>query len=310
MMIRTSNGGMAKRRRKEKIFYWAILALPILQFCIFYIGVNFNSILLSFQSIEINPENGKYIYSWVQLENFKHSINLLFNEYELTQSFKNSIIAYLVGLITGTVPSLLFSYYIYKKGWFGGVFKVILFLPSIVSSVTMVIVFKYFVENAYPELVQILFDKQVEGLLANPNTTFGTLLLYSIWAGFGGGILMYLGAMNSISESVVEAAQIDGITPLKEFFYITFPLIYPTFVTFFVAGLAGIFSNQLNLYTFFGVGASKEHYLYGYYMFLHTSYGMTSYPHVASLGLLFTLVLAPITFLVRWVLNKVGPSVD
>ena len=310
MMEKIKNGGIAKRRRQEKVFYWLILALPLLQFCIFYIGVNFNSVLLSFQKIEKSAIDGKFIYSWVGLENFKYSLSQLLNEYELIQSFKNSIKAYVVGLVFGTGASLLFSYYIYKKGWLSGAFKVILFLPSIVSSVTMVIVFKYFVENAYPELMKILFNKEVEGLLANPATAFGTLLLYSVWAGFGGGILMYLGAMNSISESVVEAAQIDGITPLKEFFHITFPLIYPTFVTLFVAGLAGIFSNQLNLYTFFGEGASKQYYLYGYYMFLHTSYGMTSYPHVASMGIIFTLILAPIIFFVRWLLNKIGPSVD
>lgn len=309
-MAISRKSGLSTKRRNEKLFYWAILILPLLQFCIFYIGVNFNSILLSMQEITVDANGGGWIYTWVWFQNFKDTLHLLFNEYELIQSFKNSLIAYFFGLIFGTGTSLFFSYYIYKKRFMSGVFKIVLFLPSIVSSVTMVIVFKYFVENAYPALVNLAFHKQVEGLLANPKTAFGTILFYTIWSGFGGGILMYLGAMNAVSDSVIEAAQIDGITPLKEFFLIILPLIYPTFVTLFIAGLAGIFSNQMNLFTFYADGASKSYYLYGYYMFINTSMGMTKYPHVASMGIIFTLVLAPITFAVRWALNKFGPSVD
>lgn len=302
--------GAAKQRRNRKIFYWAILALPVLQFVIFYIGVNFNSILLSLQEIRVNVSGGGYIYEWVGLNNFKESLHALFNEYELTQSFKNSLIAYVFGFIFGTGASLFFSFYIYKKRLLSGTFKVILFLPQIISSVAMVIVFKYFVENAYPSIVNALFGVEVEGLLADQHTAFGTILFYSIWASFGGGILMYLGAMNTISDSVVEAAQIDGITPFKEFFFITLPLIYPTFVTLFVAGLTGIFTNQMNLYTFYADGASKSFYLYGYYLFVNTSLGLQQYPRMASMGILFTFVVAPITFVARKLLTKFGPSVD
>ena len=121
---------------------------------------------------------------------------------------------------------------------------------------------------------------------------------------------MYLGAMNSISESIVEAAQLDGITPLKEFVYVTLPMIYPTLVTFIVTGVAGIFTNQMNLFTFKGGILSYKDYTYGYYLFYNTSLGMEKYPAMASMGLIFTLIIAPITFLVRHLLEKYGPSVD
>lgn len=308
--MKKAKSHVISRRRHEKIFYWSILAIPLLQFCIFYIGVNFNSILLAFQNIEMDASGNGYIYTWVGFKNFMETLDLMFNSYELTVGFKNSIIAYVVGLIFGTVPALLFSFYIYKKYPLGEAFKVILFIPSIISSVAIVIMFKYFVENAYPAIMQTLFNIQVEGLLADANTTFVTVLFYGVWIGFGGGVLMYLGAMNSISDSVVEAAIMDGITPAKEFTKITLPLIYPTIVTFLVTGIATIFTNQMNLYTFFRDGANKSHYTYGYYMFLHTQAGMTEYPHVATMGLIITIVIAPVTLLARHLLIKYGPSVD
>ena len=40
----------------EKIFFWSILVLPLLQFCVFYIGVNFNSILLSLASFNSSSD--------------------------------------------------------------------------------------------------------------------------------------------------------------------------------------------------------------------------------------------------------------
>ena len=303
--------GMQKRKINERIFYWCILVLPLIQFCIFYIGVNFNSIILSMQEITQNPSGEGYIYSWVGIKNIFQNAKFLFTEYEFLQSWKNSAVAYLAGLIFGTGFSLLFSYYIYKKHIFAGVFKVMLFLPSIISSVALVIIFSFFAEDGYPFMMKELFNVQVTGgLLGDANKTFGTILFYTIWISFGGSVLMYLGAMNSISESVVEAAMLDGITPLKEFIYITFPLIYPTFVTFFVTGLAGFFTNQMNLYTFKESQVSLEHYTFGYWLFYNTSRGFTYYPKVASYGVLFTLIIAPITFAVRWLLEKFGPSVE
>lgn len=303
--------GMQNRRVQEKIFYWCVLALPLLQFCIFYIGVNFNSIVLSMQEISQAPGGEGYVYKWVGLKNIIQNAKYLFTEYEFIRSWRNSGIAYIVGLVFGMGFALLFSFYIYKKHVFSELFKVMLFLPSIISSVALVIMFSFFAEDGYPALMEKLFSKQVSGgLLGNADTKWGTILFYTIWVGFGGSVLMYIGAMNSISDSIVEAATLDGITPVSEFIHITFPLIYPTFVTFFVTGMAGFFTNQMNLYTFSETQVSLRHYTFGYWLFYNTSRGFTYYPRVASFGVLFTLIIAPITFIARRILVKVGPKTD
>src|SRR5574344_1680851 len=114
-----------KRRRKQLIFYLCIIIIPLLQFVVFYIGVNINSIILAFQSYDL--ERGYY---FIGFDNFKQ-ILIDFKEipYLLT-SIKNSLILYLATLLT-MILSLLFSYYIFKRRTFGGFFKFILFLPNI-----------------------------------------------------------------------------------------------------------------------------------------------------------------------------------
>ena len=52
-------GGFSEKRRRNLIFYCCMAFLPMLQYLIFYIGVNFNSILLSFQYYVSDPENGQ-----------------------------------------------------------------------------------------------------------------------------------------------------------------------------------------------------------------------------------------------------------
>ena len=58
-----------RSKRIELIFYIFMLAYPVVQFCIFYLGVNFNSILLAFQKIDV--ANNKV--SWT-FDNFKNAI--------------------------------------------------------------------------------------------------------------------------------------------------------------------------------------------------------------------------------------------
>ena len=138
---------------------------------------------------------------------------------------------------------------------------------------------------------------------------FPTLIIYSLWIGLGTQILLYLGAMNNISDGVLEAAQLDGVSPIREFFSIVLPQIFPTITVFVCTGLSSIFINQLNLYTFYVRKADPELYTVGYYMYrkLVMSTSFSNYPYVAAMGILVTLVTTPTVLLVRKLLNRVDP---
>ena len=117
--------------------------------------------------------------------------------------------------------------------------------------------------------------------------------------------------MSGIPDSVVEAAKIDGITPLREFFSITLPLIYPTVVTFFVVTVAGIFTNQMHVFSFFGDKAEYNVYTVGYFLYRQISdvnTGISEYPYLSAFGLVLTLISVPLTLLVKKGLEAVGPK--
>ena len=209
----------ARRLPRNLLFYSLLLALPLLQFCIFYVGVNLNSVLLAFKTY-----TGNNTYAWLGLGNFER----LFENFSQLTLYRvalgNSLTLFFVGTAVGLVCGLLFSYYIYKKALFSGFFKVMLFMPSIIPSIALVLMFKQVADSALPEVLALL-GMDVKGLLANPDTTFGTIIFYNVWVSFGVSVLLYVGAMEKIPESVVEAAKLDGAGYLREFVSITVPLV-------------------------------------------------------------------------------------
>ena len=205
--------------------------------------------------------------------------------------------------------SIVMSYYLYKKNVGSGFFKVILFLPSIIPSIAMVLCFKYFAEIAVPEIWKVLFDKDIQGLLSNSNTELGTIFFRSAWFGLAGNFLLYTGAMTGISDSVIEAAALDGVTPVQEFVYIIFPMIFPTFSTFLITSFAVLFTNQMGVFDLYGATANYSVYTIGYYLYKSVQNGsIADYPYLAAFGLLLTLVAVPLCFVTKWLLNKLGPK--
>jgi ABC-type sugar transport system permease subunit len=104
----------------------------------------------------------------------------------------------------------------------------------------------------------------------------------------------------------LEAAQLDGVGNMGELFFIVLPDIMGTISTFMVATIAGAFTNQANLYTFYGewiaTNMSDANTL-GYYMFVIVQnggkFGKDYYGFASALGLCCTAVAIVPTVLFR-----------
>lgn len=119
--------------RADLRFYILMSAFPILQFVVFYILVNVNSFAMAFQEFDTLTNTSR----WVGVSTIRDALKELASPNWML-ALKNSLIAYLIGLLVGTVLALLFSYYIYKKLYGSMMFRVMLFLPSVLSSVVIV----------------------------------------------------------------------------------------------------------------------------------------------------------------------------
>ena len=150
------------RKRSRIIFYCAIMALPLLQFCIFYIYTHINSFVLAFQEYSIDKSGVGYNVIFAEFNNFKVAIDLIVEKSHL---IKNSLITYLICNLGIICLSLIFSFYIYKHFLGHNLFRVILFMPQIISSVVFAILFEHIANILYPDLVLRLTGETVKGLL-------------------------------------------------------------------------------------------------------------------------------------------------
>jgi multiple sugar transport system permease protein/N-acetylglucosamine transport system permease protein len=141
------------RQKKRLIFYTCLIAIPSIQFAIFYVYVNINSILLAFQKYEVRLDGIGYNVSFAFFENFSEAWKIFTNS---GQMVLNSLYLYLSNLVIVSTLALFFSYYIAKKHAFSGFFRVMLFMPSIISQVALVTIFRTVVDDVFVEVAKSL----------------------------------------------------------------------------------------------------------------------------------------------------------
>ena len=303
---------------KELLFYLSLVVFPIVQFMVFYLIVNANSIVLSFKDYEYIKEtiNGTTIITmkekFVGIENIIEAYKFLFS-YDFRDVLWNSILFYFVILFAGTFCSILFSYYIFKKRFCSEFLKVMLFLPGVVSGMTIAIMFKFFAQYSYPEIMANFFNLKVDAFSDSIEAQRAFLIIYNLLFHFGANMLIYTGTMAGLSDSILEAAQIDGANTLQEFIHVVLPSIFSTVSLFVVVGLLSIFNGQASLFNFYGTGAPRELWTFGYYLFVQSSIisqamEYTAYPMLAAKGLSLTFIAIPIIFIGKWLVKKYGPS--
>lgn len=287
---------------KKKLFYYGLMVIPLLQFCIFYIGVNFQSILLAFQ--DYDNLNGKFEFIAGDIfKNFKDIyVEYTVNNNIIPPAVKNSLILWFCTAICGTLIAIFFSYFIFKCKSIGRFYRFILFLPSILPGVLLANIFECLSKDILP----LLFGWENPLGSSDPSVVLWTVIIYSVFLGFGTQVLLYSNAMEQISPSVLEAAQLDGVGNMGELFFIVLPDIMGTVSTFMIATIAGAFTNQANLYTFFGEWIATnmpDANTLGYYMFVIVQnggkFGKDYYGFASALGLCCTVVAIIPTVLFR-----------
>lgn len=307
---------MSSRTRKKIIFLFIFLLFPTIQFLIFYVGVNFNSILLSIQEYQVVDNRGQYVITG--FGNFVKVFEDIFINGELTTAIKNSAIQFIVGLVLGIPVHVMVAYVVFKEVPFGGFLKIMLFMPSMISSLVFVSTFRFLVQEGAP----IIFENEMLAILLQGKSydDFWLILMFTQWMSFSNGLIIYLSAMCSISTDIIEYGQLEPMSTIQELWYVIIPSIFPTITTYLVVSIAGFFTNYGYFVSFFRVntdgGMSLGGNMFdtlGYVFFvglLNGDQGLEFYPYASAAGIVFTLIAAPLTLLVKHLLEKYGPSED
>lgn len=307
---------------KSVIFYALLIAWPIIQFCVFYIGVNGSSIVISLKEFDSEGNFVKWGFgNFANILKSNVTTGTLGNDLNMArigQATFISVLTYVLTVVISVPLGLFFSYYIGKKLPLSGFFRVVLFLPSIIPEIVLIIIYRYFIICAMPEFVPSIGNiLSTKAGTATPTQNYIAVMFYTlIITGFGTSVLMYSNAMGKVSTEMIEAAKLDGAKGFTEFWHIILPSVFPTVSVFLVTGISGIFINQIHLLSFYQYSCPTQIQTFGYILF-HRSTEIVqtgaqlkeNYASVlSSFGLMLTAIAVPLTFIFKHFLNKFGPS--
>lgn len=281
-------------------FVIALLVIPIVHWCIFWFGVNVNSILMAFQL-----PTGEWSLETLQTVLREIFTNKSSAEINLQTAILNTLLYFGKDLLM--LPfHLIIAYFFYKKITGYRAFQVIFYLPSIISGVAFATMFSNFVASSGPLgiILKNLGVSPVPQLLANSDYSTGTILFYTIWIGWGGNMLLLGGALARVPIEILESARLDGIKPAQELIYMILPLIWSTLSTLLILNMTSLFiaDGPILLFT---RGKFKTATI-GYWIFDKVYYqGVGAYNSVSAAGLIFTVIGTPIILLMKHLIEKV-----
>ena len=298
-------------RKKELRFALAMVALPMIQFVIFWGYVSFDSILMAFK-------DGMGNWTLIHFENF-------IKDYQkglIATCIKNSLINLAVSELITLPLVVTLSYFLFKKCYGASVFRVLFFLPSLISAVVMAYLFSSLVTpvgdnpGVVIDLAQKLGinvgDKILKyGLLGTENTAFATIEVYCVWTGVGTNLVLLCGGLSRAPMDLFEAAKIDGAGMWREFTKIVIPILWPTITTLFIFNLAGCFTMYLPVMLL--AENNEDTLTIGYFIVKRTAEAngnskILGYP--AAVGLIFTAITVPIILFVKWSFNKMSEALE
>ena len=214
------------------------LLIPLALLILFTLIPAVNMIIYSFQK---RDQLGVSV-EWVGFDNYVR----LFTDGSYLMTFGNSLY-YLLGSFIQLSLALFVATLLCSKIKFANMFKGVMFFPYLMNGVAVSLIFRRFfqkgdgitnTEGTLNSIIQLFGGDPVKWL-SDPNIVNFCLMFVSIWRYIGFDIIMFIGAIQSISPEIYEAADLDGANAWQRFWYIIFPSIRPIIALQLILAIKG-----------------------------------------------------------------------
>ncbi|SFE67227.1 multiple sugar transport system permease protein [Paenibacillus algorifonticola] len=169
---------------------------------------------------------------WVGLKNY----SLLLNDSIFHQAVKNTALYWIGTVVPSMLLGLVLANLLSMRLKALAAFRALIYLPGVISSVAVAMTWLWMLDPLQGPVNSLLGLIGIDGRnwLQDPATSLPTVIVIGIWTGIGYAMIIFLAGIQSISESLYEAASLDGASVLKKFWYITVPLLKPMTLFLFV----------------------------------------------------------------------------
>jgi len=168
-----------------------------------------------------------------------------------------AVITITVQMLLGLTMAILLS----GGAWLRGVYKVVMFLPVVLSPAVISVSFRNLLSpdgavNAALEAVGL--GALTQPWLANPDTALFAIAAINIWAWTGFSFLLYQAALSQISQEHIEAAQLDGAGRFRTMWSVVVPQLSGTHATLVLIGIIGSLKTFELVYLTTGGGPGRS----------------------------------------------------
>jgi multiple sugar transport system permease protein len=185
------------------------------------------------------------------------------------KSLWNTLYLVLLGLPIGLAASLGIALLLNQKLKGMSFYRTLYYLPSITPVVATSILWLWLL-NPEMGLVNLALGRlgvsQPPAWLSDPLWSKPALILMGLW-GAGGGMVIYLAALQDVPEQLYEAASLDGAGRLSQFRHVTLPMLSPVILFNMIMGLIGTFQYFTQAYIMTGGGPEDSTTFYALHLF-------------------------------------------
>lgn len=227
--------------KKNKAFIIGFIAPCALSLLVMYLYPVVRTVIMSFFGIEsVTAEVSDWSFNGI--DNYIK----IFSSPTFQRAMTNMLLIWLVGGIIVLVLALLFAVILTSGIRFKKFFRAAIYMPNIISAVALATMWIQYIYNQdYGLLNQILGIFGLEGKnWLGTDMKFWAMLGAFIFGAVGYYMLIFISGIERIPADYYEAATIDGANKLKQFSFITLPLIkgvFKTCMTFWTISIVGFF---------------------------------------------------------------------
>lgn len=292
---------MYKKIRENIVAYLFLLPALIL-FGIFSVFPIIYSFYLSFVKWDGFNINKKFV-------GFKNYTNLLTNSefyYSLFITVSYTILVTIGSIFLGLILSNLLN----KEIKFKSFFRTVYFIPVVTATAASAIVWKYMLDPSQGIINKFLNFIYLPPIpwLSNQFWVVIAISLVGIWKKIGFNMVIYLSAMQSISISLYESADIDGASKNEKFRFITIPLLKPTTLLLVVMSFIDSFQVFDQVYIMTNGGPMGYSNVLGLYMY-REGFSTGNLGYASSIGWVIFLIVFIATLIQFKISKKAGEEI-
>lgn len=231
MHIHSSLGNKRKISTSIAAIIFLLPVLLVLSLFIIYPILNsFHTSLFEWNGISANKV-------FIGLENW----NTLIRDARFWKAFSNNIVIVILSLVFQVPFALGLATFLDVGGKKFNLFKVIWFIPLLMSSVAVGFLFKYFLDanSGIFSTISKTFGGGSIDLLGNPNIALYAVIGVICWQYIPFYMIYYLAAYTNLSEEIYEAAIIDGANRNQYFWRVALPIMKPSIKSGAILSIVG-----------------------------------------------------------------------